>query len=277
MKIIPRPAVTIITPVYNGAAYLEQAIESARRQTYEDWELLVINDGSTDATGEIAERCARRDSRIRYFANEANLGISRTRNRGLAVAEGTLVAMLDSDDLWLASNKLEAQVRAFERAGGGEEPLGVLGTWMIRIDERGLERQGRASRVSFPETDSDIRRSLLYRDHIAHSSVLFLKQAAIEAGGYDERLAIAEDHDLWLKIARNYALRTLPIYALGYRSHSRNITRTRALKGALEELKVISRHRREYRGFAFGFSRALVRLAWVTLRTSPRVVGITGR
>lgn len=94
------PLVSVIMPAYNGQEYVEQAIRSVMDQTVQDWELLVIDDGSTDNTRAIVEGLSREDSRISLIRNEANMGVAKTRNRGLALSKGTYVALLDSDDYW---------------------------------------------------------------------------------------------------------------------------------------------------------------------------------
>lgn len=104
-----KPLVSIVMPAYNMERYIESAICSVQSQTYKNWELLVIDDGSTDKTCEIVERLAAGDDRIRLIRNEKNVGVARTRNRGFEMAAGCYVALLDSDDLW-RPEKLDYQV-----------------------------------------------------------------------------------------------------------------------------------------------------------------------
>ena len=254
------PAVTIVMPVHNGAAWVEHAIESVKAQTFEDWELLVFDNASTDASAEITGRCAAGDPRIRLIRSAVKENMAQSRNRGFSLARGTLIAAIDCDDIWLDPKKLEVQVKALEDASHGPRPLGVLGTWMIRIDERGAKLPGGAGLVKFATTDANICRSILYRNHVAHSSALFLKQAALDCGGYDEGCPLMSDHDLWLKIGINYALATLPTYSIAYRVHKQSATQAHLVRVAIEELAVIFRHRRNYPGFAIGVIKGLLRL-----------------
>ena len=92
--------VSIVMPAYNCAATLAASVESVLAQHYENWELLILDDGSRDETWPLMQKLAERDSRIRAVQNERNLGVGRTRNRGVGLAEGDWVAFLDSDDLW---------------------------------------------------------------------------------------------------------------------------------------------------------------------------------
>ncbi len=102
--------VSIITPAYNASKYLAETIYSVLNQTFADWEMIIVDDCSTDETYEIASDFSRNDTRIRVFKNNQNLGVAKTRNRGLNEATGDYIAFLDSDDLWV-KNKLDVQLR----------------------------------------------------------------------------------------------------------------------------------------------------------------------
>ena len=110
------PLVSVIMPAYNAEKYIGEAIVSVLSQTYANWELIILDDCSTDHTAEIAERFVGFDSRIRLLRNLRNMGVARTRNRGLELAEGQWIALLDSDDVW-HSDKLEKQLMRAEESG----------------------------------------------------------------------------------------------------------------------------------------------------------------
>lgn len=110
------PVVSVIMPAYNAERFVEEAIRSVMAQTVTDWELLVLDDGSKDATAQIAQSLAAEDSRIRILPNEANMGVAKTRNRGFDLCRGQYVALLDSDDVWLPE-KLEKQLALAEQTG----------------------------------------------------------------------------------------------------------------------------------------------------------------
>ena len=112
------PLVSVIMPAYNAAHFVEEAIASVQAQTVTDWELLVIDDGSRDATCEIVENCASCDSRIKFLRNGSNLGVAATRNRGIDLAKGKYIAFLDSDDRW-HRRKLEKQIHRLESRNAG--------------------------------------------------------------------------------------------------------------------------------------------------------------
>ena len=108
-----QPTVSVIMPAYNAERFIEEAIRSVMDQTYTDWELLVIDDSSKDATCAIVERLAEQDKRITLLRNEVNMGVARTRNRGFDLCKGRYVALLDSDDVWYP-RKLERQLELAE-------------------------------------------------------------------------------------------------------------------------------------------------------------------
>lgn len=108
--------VSVVMPAYNAERYIETAIRSVKAQTFTDWELIIIDDGSKDSSVEIIERLAEEDSRIKFFRNDENMGVAKTRNRGMKLSCGKYVAFLDSDDIWYP-NKLDAQLTRMKEAG----------------------------------------------------------------------------------------------------------------------------------------------------------------
>ena len=246
-----QPLVSIIIPAYNAEKYIVQAIESVLSQDYQNWELIIINDASKDNT-EKAVSIFLNDNRIRIITNTQNLGISKNRNIGIKTAKGKYIAMLDSDDLWLEKNKISKQVNFLEN----NIDHALVGTFMILIDEQ----DNLGKKINFAESDNEIRKSIIYKNHIAQSSVMFRKDVAVSVYGYDENLTTMEDHDLWLKMGIKNKLVVLPIYALGYRIHGGSITKSRKVRVALDELHVIWKHKKEYSGFVFGITKGIVRL-----------------
>ncbi len=108
-----QPVVSIIMPLYNASLYLDQTINSVLNQTYSNWELIIVDDGSKDKSYLIAEKFAHSDNRIKLYKNTINSGVAFTRNRAIDIAKGKYIALLDADDLW-DKNKLEKQVNFIE-------------------------------------------------------------------------------------------------------------------------------------------------------------------
>lgn len=201
------PAVSIILPAYNGAPWIAKAIQSVLTQSFSDFELLIINDGSTDDTETIALRFAGQDRRIRYIRNEHNLGIQRTRNISLEQSRCDYVAEIDQDDAWVDRNKVKKQLD-FLKAHLDHV---LIGTGAIMVDSKGKE----ITRFLMPKTDEEIRKKLLRKNCFIHSSVMYRKSVVQAVGGYTVE-KMSEDHDLWLRLGRRGKFANLPDYAVQY-------------------------------------------------------------
>lgn len=185
------PLVSVIIPTYNRKKYVAGAINSVLSQTYKSIEIIVIDDGSTDGTGDVISGFSKKDVRIIIIKNEINAGFVKTLNRGIEAAKGQYIARLDDDDRWLGAQKLEKQVNFMEH-----NPEYVLvGGGVIKIGEDGKE----IIRFSLPKSDKDIRKVILVSNVFAHSTVLFKKDSWTRAGGYNEQFGFFCDWELWLK------------------------------------------------------------------------------
>ncbi len=210
------PRVTVLMAVHNGLPYLPAAIASVLAQTFTDFEFLIIDDGSTDATVAcVQSHC---DARIRLVSNEARLGQTRSLNRGLELARGGYIARLDADDVCLP-DRLQQQVEFLDR----HQNVTLLGTWMYELDAR-----GRSSRL-FGERLEDygtwVARLLVGACPVYHSSSMFRREAVLQCGGYDEQFRIGQDYDLWIRLAmRRHRAHILPHPLTMYRVHARQQT-----------------------------------------------------
>ena len=204
------PRVSVVMPVFNGERYLRAAIDSVLAQTERDFELIVIDDGSTDATASIVRGIA--DPRIRLIPNERNLGLVRSLNRGVAAARGEFVARLDADDLAMPE-RFARQVAFLD-----ENPdVALLGSWYVEISPAGEP----LARRRLPTAHWDLRWHLCITCPFVHSAVMWRREpVAREVGQYDERLVLGEDYDLWRRIGERFRLATLPSYLVQYRLHS---------------------------------------------------------
>ena len=262
-----RSLVSVIITTFNRPAYLREAMAGALNQDYRNFELIVVDDASGPETRQMVESF--RDPRIRYVRNDRNLGSAESLNRGLRAAAGTYVAILDDDDLWLSEGKLSRQVAFLE----ANPDYVLVGTNVVVVDfETGKEMvRSRAS-----SNDEDIKKNFLLANPIAHSSALYRREAAMQAGGYDVLLERGKDYDLWLKLARKGKVTVLPDYFLKYREvpvggKARNALAMRA-KDAKFKLKVVWRHRREYPHAPRALATELCRLGlFVALMRFPLV------
>ena len=207
------PKVSVVICTYNRAQYLPQAIESVLAQSFQDFELIIVDDASNDNTKAVMERYAS-DSRIRYIKNDINLGLGKNRVKSTKDAHGEYIAILDSDDYWVDVNKISKQVDFLDK----NKNVGVVGTFGKIIDDK----NNVVGKLEFKTNNSNIRRRILSYHQFLHSSVLFRKEAFIKAGGYDNALSPAEDYDLILKIGTKYELANLPEYSTHYRVHNEN-------------------------------------------------------
>lgn len=192
------PRVSVVMGVYNGERWLHEAVDSVLGQTLDDFELIVIDDGSTDSTAEILE--AYRDPRLRV-TRQPQAGLTVSLNRLARQASAPLVARLDADDVALPE-RFARQVAFLD----AHPEVGLLGTGCHDVDPA-----GRALRTYRPpEGDSEIRRALIRRNPFVHSSVMARRDALERAGFYDETLPVAQDYDLWVRLSRVTRMANLP-------------------------------------------------------------------
>lgn len=212
------PRVSVVMPIYNGAAFLALSIDSVLAQTLRDFELILVDDGSTDGTGEIIRRYAALDPRIVPIA-KANSGISDTLNQGLAAARADWIARLDSDDLMLPE-RLARQL-AFVAAN---PDLIAAGSYYEIIDTAG---QSHGTRLPLPRTRDELEEFLAAREPLSflHPSMLYRRRAALDLGGYDKRAEPAEDVDLFARmLATGAPILIQPEVLLRYRVHANTIS-----------------------------------------------------
>lgn len=203
------PRVTILTTVFNGKRFLGEAIESVLAQDYRDFEHVIVDDGSTDASAAIVERFAARDSRIVLVRLLENRGVGFAANRGLDVARGEYIARLDCDDVTLPG-RFEAQIDALDR----DPDLALVATHYDIIDERGRVRR----RLTKFEAPPVIDYLLNFTNPLgAHSQTMFRRDAA----RYDESHFPAADYDFLTRVGK---IAVLPIVGVRYRVHGAQIT-----------------------------------------------------
>ncbi len=203
--------VTVLMPVYNAERYLDASIGSLRAQTFGDWELLAIDDGSTDASLQVLERLAADDGRIHVLRNPQNIGLSRTRNRALDEARGELIAWLDADDIALPT-RLEKQVRFLD----DHRDFGMVGSWVEEIDSDGSSN-GRRWILNAPP--ACVPAAMLFRCYCAQSAMV-LRRSQVGAERYDELYPPSEDYEFNARLARRLPMWNLPEVLCLYRRHA---------------------------------------------------------
>jgi glycosyltransferase involved in cell wall biosynthesis len=207
------PKVTVLMSVYNGERYLNEAVDSILAQTFTDFEFLIIDDASTDLTPEILRSYD--DPRIRIVTNEENLGLTKSLNKGIALARGEYIARMDADDVSFIV-RLERQVEFMEK----NADIGVLGSNYQYIDESGYPK-GVVSTSLDPELT---RWELLFLNPLAHPTVLMRTALMRSVQGYDETFRFSQDYELWCRLTKITQLAKLQDVLLYLRSSKLNIS-----------------------------------------------------
>lgn len=206
---IDLPIASVLMPVYNGEAYLAEAVESVLEQTERNIEVIVVDDGSTDSSRAILRRFALQDARVRVFEEE-HRGLVPTLNRGLEVARGKYICRLDADDIAMP-DRIEKQVRFLD----AHEDYVLVGGQVTLIGIAG-EKIGTWER---PLSHIEIETALQSTNCFMHTCVMFRRAEVVSAGGYDPLFILAEDYDLWVRLAANYRLGNLPDFVCRVRMH----------------------------------------------------------
>jgi glycosyltransferase involved in cell wall biosynthesis len=200
--------ISIVTATYNMGNYLASAIESVRSQTYQKYEHIIVDDGSTDDTREIVNRYMN-DPRIRYHFQE-NKGQAAAKNKGIKEARGEYIAFLDADNLWL-DKKLERQIGFINKGSH-------LGEGLIHADVQMIDHKGDPIYTSYLEKyDGHVTFELLIENFVAFNTALLSKSILDDVGYFDESLSMAIDYDLWLRISVNYQFFHIPEKLVLYR------------------------------------------------------------
>ncbi|TKX72879.1 glycosyltransferase [Halorubrum sp. GN11_10-6_MGM] len=204
------PTVSVLIGVYNEEQYIEASLQSLLDQTFEDFEIIVVDDCSTDSSVEIVRDF--NDSRIQLLENEKNIGLTKSLNRALEVAAGKYIARQDADDLSHPS-RLEREVEYIK----SNEDVALVGTGAYLIDGDGTIQQERMvlGNVSFDD--------LVTKNHIIHGSVLARKDVFEAVDRYDEVFKYSQDLDMWLRIAEEYKIRNIPEPLYYFRIHDESV------------------------------------------------------
>lgn len=229
-----QPKVTVLMSVYNGAQYLQLSVQSILTQTFSDFEFLIIDDGSDDNTWQILNLF--NDKRIRLFRNSNNIGLIKSLNKGLIMARGEYIARMDVDDISLPS-RLEKETLFLNH----NPDVALVGSWVDVIDETGKRQE-----TWYHFKDSFfIKWNLLFKNALAHSSVMFRKNLALEEGGYHHDFVYAEDYDLWSRLSLRWEIANIPEVLVNWRKWGGSIS-SKKQKAQKTTGQTISRRNMEY-------------------------------
>jgi glycosyltransferase involved in cell wall biosynthesis len=204
--------VSVVVTCYNYGGYLGECLNSVLSQSYSDLEIILVNDGSTDQSAEVA-RAFLNEPRVRYIEQE-NAGQARAKNVGIAHSTGEFVAFLDADDAW-EREKLKKQIPLF-----GDPRIGVVYSLARYVDAEGREVELDRSHLSFHPHAGNVTRELFMDNFVPFSSSVVRKEILDRAAGFDERLKMGIDWDLWLRLSLSwtfgYVDDALLVYRVGH-------------------------------------------------------------
>ncbi|BDA72034.1 glycosyl transferase family 2 [Calothrix sp. PCC 7716] len=208
------PLISVIIPAYNAEKFISRTLESVLSQTYENIEVLVIDDGSDDKTVEIVQSLAQKDSRIILFQQQ-NSGVAVARNLGINKSQGEFIAPIDADDIWYPQN-LEKQVRCMKQS---DSSVGLVYSWSVDINEQEkLTGNFRASSI-----EGDVFTTLICHNFLGNASSTLIRRNCLEKiGGYNSKFKAqnaqgCEDWDFYLRIAEHFQFKVVPEFLVGYR------------------------------------------------------------
>lgn len=187
------PEISVIIPVHNSADYVAEAIDSVLAQTYPNYEIIVVDDGSTDSTPEIVKGYGHEVTYVR----QENGGAASARNHGIGLARGTYIAFLDADDMWLPE-KLEKQIKLFQN----DPELGLVFTENYLFDEDGIYCDSLEKQVRL--MTGDLAQNIFMNSGVATPTVMVRKEVFEKLGTFEETLTQAEDDNMWIRITCNY-------------------------------------------------------------------------
>jgi len=204
-------------PVHNAARHLDAALAGIAEQDFDDWELVAVDDSSTDESPEILRRWANRDRRIKVLRNETNAGQTISLNRGLAGCRGRWVARQDADDI-SHRGRLSAQMHYLAR----HPQTVLLGTQGVLIDERG----DKIGLLDVPEDPASIAWCAPFLNPFLHTAAIFHREIVRQEGGYDESFRIAQDYELWTRLASRHETANLRLRSVRYRHTETSLSKT---------------------------------------------------
>lgn len=215
------PLVSVIMAVRNGERYLSEAIDSILCQTFKNFEFIIVNDASTDATGNILKDYSQKDNRIVLVQNSKHLEQSKSLNIGIGVSRGMYIAKIDADDIALCE-RLERQVNFLTN----NPKIGLLGSYAWNIDENG----NTLSEFKVLTKNNEIKNELLKSNQFIHSAVMFKKECISKVGSYREEIRCASDYDLWIRISEYFDVANLDNFLCKWRTHPCSLTNTKSIE-----------------------------------------------
>lgn len=240
----PSPLVSIIISVYNGAATLEKTLDSLYSQTFTDFEIIAVNDGSTDNSKDILASYQNKfpAGKFHILTNNINSGLATSLNNALLRSSGNYIARIDADDAW-HSNKLSKQITY----ALSHPENGVLGTWYFNI------KNGKKNAVKLPVKDINIKRAIYRKNPFGHSCVLIKKTLLEKNGGYNQNMRYSQDRELWFRLMPQTKFHNLPDLLVD-RNADANLSTTRKTNQILQSISTTAYYIKKNRASVFEYA-----------------------
>ncbi len=218
-KSVKKPKVSVIIPTYNRSHFLSRAIKSVLNQTFQDFELIIVDDGSTDNTKEVIENFQEKDKRIKYIWQKNSGGPAKTRNKGIEKSEGEYIAFLDDDDECLPK-KLEKQILLFKESKVPN--LGFVGGLDIIVGKKPIKD------ITPFYKSGNILKDLCFHCIIRTPGTVLVKRSVLQkVGFFDEKFKAADDYDMWIRISQHYSFDYVKENILKYHVHTNNLSQNK--------------------------------------------------
>ena len=207
------PMITVVLPSYNSMRYIAETMETVLNQTYQDFEVLVVNDGSTDGTPNWVDQLSQREPKVR-MVSQANQGLAGARCTGVINARGKYIAFIDDDDLW-EPTKLEKQVNSLE----SNSQAGLCYTWTALADSNGKA----TGRVIASNAEGNVWQQMTEMNIVCCGSTPMIRRSCFdEVGLFDHQISPSDDWDMWWRIAAKYEFTVIKEPLIRYRQHPNN-------------------------------------------------------
>jgi glycosyltransferase involved in cell wall biosynthesis len=248
------PRVSILLTTRNRAEFLAHTVPAILTQTFKNFELVIIDDGSTDKTQEVIRRLVANDHRVVALSNEKSLGISTSLNKALAQARGEYGAIADDDDPWIDPRRLEKQVAFLD----AHPDYVAVGGGMVVVDRAGKE----ILRYLKPETDEAIRRGMFFSNPMANPTTVFRMTAARSIGLYDESVIHGADRDFWMRMGQKGKLYNIPEYFSQYTIAGQNTLFREVPTVFRTSIRLVYKYRKLYPGYGAGMAFVCAQFAY---------------
>jgi glycosyltransferase involved in cell wall biosynthesis len=245
---MPKVSINILTK--NRAELLQRALASVLSQSFTDYDIVVVNDGSTDNTAAVLSELKVKSEKLKVNTHTISLGITKSRQEALQVSAGEYIAILDDDDEWVDKDKLKKQVEYLD-----SHPEVVLVGGGIEIEKREKRKEKRLR----PQIDRAIRSTMLFRNNFFTSTVMFRRQLAAKVGGFmEDETDLAEDYDLWLRLVRIGRAYNFQEVFTNYKQPE--YTKEKLKQFYTKQLHLIGRYKKDYKFYHLAATIAKLRI-----------------